>query len=231
MATDGKLAVGTYVQVVGLQNAPHYNGQHGFVVNDNGEKVEVALPKALICCAPAKLAAKTQDTRSKKHEIAMFFAGAKGLVNVAAVDGWPTEWEREKPFLAEKFKWGNPQILGGIERAGMPKPSFMMYYDAADTTSSVNNIAESVAALLPSYELGKVPAPAGGKYRGACILVYSPMVGYANGGTPYKQESADTRWSLDDFSTVLAWHASGDADAQYKAHDDPMHRVFGGLTS
>ncbi|KAJ9436326.1 hypothetical protein DIPPA_23068, partial [Diplonema papillatum] len=149
--------------------------QHGFVVKDNGEKVEVALPKTLICCEPAKLVAKTQDTRSKTHEIAMFFAGAKGLVNVAAMEEWPTEWAHEKPFLAEKLEWGNPQILGGIERAGMPKPSFMMYYDAADATSTVNNIAESVAALLPSYELGKVPAPAGGKYRGACILVYSPM--------------------------------------------------------
>ena len=69
--------------------------------------------------------------------------------NDSELKGWPANWTQEKPFLVNNLKWKNPQIFGGVTRQGMPKPDFMMYFDADDTTSLPNPIAKSVYDLLP----------------------------------------------------------------------------------
>eukprot|EP01063_Lacrimia_lanifica_P017929 TRINITY_DN24908_c0_g1_i1.p1 TRINITY_DN24908_c0_g1~~TRINITY_DN24908_c0_g1_i1.p1 ORF type:complete len:444 (+),score=119.51 TRINITY_DN24908_c0_g1_i1:58-1389(+) len=217
---------GSLVRIGGESSQPSLNGCTAQVVSlkDNG-RVEVrqahaarsyTLDAACVAALPADAA--------RRHEHAEFWPLAQsGGVAVSPVSGeWPSDWSQEKAFL-KRQGWKAPEILGGVTQKGYRKPDFMMYYDAKDTASPVNPFAEAIAALLPGYERGKVPAPKGGKYRGSCILVFSPM--------NTSNTKHDTRFTLDELREVVQFHTTDGAKAMYTAHDNPMHRVFGGNMS
>lgn len=133
-------------------------------------------------------------------------------------------------YLKEVFDFKNPQILGGITRKHMPKPDFMMYYDAANTTAKVNKWANQIAGLLPNFELGKVVGPTSRKgYRGACVLVYSPMFSkcITDDKSNTKTSSKDLKFSIDDIKKIIQFHGTTEATTMYEAHNNPMHRMFG----
>jgi hypothetical protein len=57
------------------------------------------------------------------------------------------------PFLRETFHWKNPDQLSGMEQYGKAKPTFIMYFDAGDTTSPYNQAAQYyIVDLLPADE-------------------------------------------------------------------------------
>lgn len=179
----------------------------------------------LLKLKPTNLQAPTFDYEAKVHQLAAFWPTASAVrgpsdIPLSAIDGWPTSLAAEEDHLKSAWGWGSPQFLGGIESRGKEKPDFMIAYDAEDTTSPRNLIATKVAQLLPEYERQKVELPRDG-YRGACILVFSPM---NTSSTP-----TNKRWSLNELRTVLHFHLCPDAAAQYNAHDNPMHRMFGGM--
>ena len=97
-----------------------------------------------------------------------------------------------------------------------------MYYDADDTTSMVNELACIAASHIPDFETYKVPPPKDGKYRGACILCYCPML---VNGTATASEAA--KFSAKQMADHLMFWTTQDAIDMYKEHDTPYHRLFG----
>lgn len=121
--------------------------------------------------------------------------------------------QRDRQYLREKLGWTRVELLGGVEHPNKPKPSWMFYYDAGDTTSPVNEVAEMIAGLLPDYERMKTQGPDSGRYRGVCVLVYSPMECAGAMTSPQNQ-----KWSLGEMrKEVLEWHLTPAARKQYRS--------------
>jgi len=145
-------------------------------------------------------------------------------------------------FLRQKFKWTNLEILGGIESRMAAKPDVVMYFDADDEESPINNIAARIENLLPDYELSKV-SPRAGPIRGVCVLVYpSPMKSTFGGmgspefvasmppaGIEFTSGNANRQFSVQQLREVLEFQESQEGRAQYEAQDNPIHRMFGGM--
>lgn len=146
---------------------------------------------------------------------------------------------QERSYLKNTLGWKNTEILCGVEHPNRPNPCWAFYYDADDTESPVNEAAMSIARLLPGYECSKVEGPKDGKYRGLCVLLRdameSPMESTFTFGSSFPASIPTSttsttereRWSLNEMRGVLDWHRSSSAAAQYREHDDPMHRMSG----
>lgn len=230
--------VGNLVKISGLKAKPELNGSLGVVVGtapDSSDqtlvrnKVMLSKGNTTVSLKASNLAMAVFDETSPIHEVALFWpptaSDSSEAVKVAPIVGWPICWTLEDKFMKEKLQWSNPQILGGVEGPGDVKPNYMMYYDAGDDQSFVNHFATKIAAQLPAYEHQKVEKPCTGEYRGACIIVYSPM----NTSPDYGSEA---KKSLRDLRRIVEWHcteAGNMTGMQYKAHDNPFHRVWGGV--
>ena len=149
--------------------------------------------------------------------------GKAEYVKVNPLVGWPEDWTDEKRYLTEQKGWKIPEVLGGVTSKGKAKPDFMMYYDVGEVEAPLNQWAENIAALVPEFEHRKVPSPPQG-YRGTCILVYSPMI---SGGKATSDIGA--KFSLEELRDVIHFHSTQEAREMYKSHDNPIHRVFGGM--
>lgn len=149
-------------------------------------------------------------------------------IPVSAFSDWPANDQDEIPFLKSKLAWKNPCILGGLTERGKAKPTFMMYYDAQDTRSQPNIVAQGMQGLLPCYEREKVRLPRDGM-RGVVVLVYSPMTSVSEmGSTQSGQPGA--QFSLEQMRELVHFHTTEAAREMYASHDNPMHRMFGGLS-
>jgi len=251
--------VGKLVRISGLKGKPELNGSLGVVVgaapdsNDRSvvrNKVMLGKGNTTISLKVCNLEEAVFDEAAKVHEVALFWPPARSdsrwdTVNVAPIAGWPEDFTQETSFMKKHLEWKDPQVLGGLESFGDAKPNYMMYYDAQDTDSFVNHFANKMAFQLPPYELMKVPKPEGsGDYRGACIIVYSPMMsisGSSNSPTAEIDLSDLSKWtsqasgakkSLQDLRKVVEFHykkGAGAASNQYNKHDNIMHRMFGGV--
>lgn len=150
--------------------------------------------------------------------------------------------DHEIEFLKTLLGWKKPKILGGITRKGHAKPDFMLYFDAGDTISTPNLVANRIADLLPSFERFKIDEIRQGHcIRGACVLIYSPMKSFLS----YKHEARptfsntkglklttgeeDSQFSMKSMRQILMFHQTPDAADMYKRHDHPKHRLFGDL--
>ena len=153
---------------------------------------------------------------------------------------WPEDWTQELPFLRRRLGYVNPQTLSGVESEGSAKPDFVVYFDAADGVSPINEAAVAIKRSLPGYEVGKLPREAQDKTpRGPCVLVYSPMTssvmfggGMGTSKTQYAPTTAGPEgrlFSLEQLRGTLLFQESAEGRAQYRAHDNPMHRMFGGM--
>ena len=150
-------------------------------------------------------------------------------------DGWPADdYADKRDYLQERFSWSEPKCLGGVTSRGQAKPDFVMYYDADDVISPVNMTAERIAALMPSWEHGKVPAPPSG-YRGLCILEYAPTIRQTFGSAgvfprcAHPTRSLRTRFTLAELRAVLLYQTTKEAQEMYARHMDPEHCMCGGL--
>lgn len=239
------------VKVQGLQARPELNGTFGiikrFIEDSNRFEVIKSRGKGSLSIKPENLSQeqilKPSDkdfTNDQSWEQIAFWPNVNGVVPVQPLRDWPHDQFQEEHFLSSTLGYQMPKVLGGVESEGVAKPNFCMYFDAADNESPVNETAEAIAALLPSYELFKISRSMGeGKsrkpFRGACVLIYSPMkiTNFSSFGGPMNNATTtsgneDTLFSAAQLKDVLDFHKSEEAKRQYQAHDNPMHRVFGG---
>lgn len=70
------------------------------------------------------------------------------------------------------------------------------------------------------------------------MLIYSPMIGFNFGATncgaafasgPHASGHEDCHFSHQQLVDVLEFHQTPRACAQFERHDNPMHRMFGGM--
>ena len=231
---ESNLKIGTVIRAIDLKSQKNLNGKMGVIqkeVNPETGRYPILLSQgsSLFCFKACNLEIVNLGKKNDvKHEVMMFWPTADNYrvkkaeeIIVNPIENWPTQWTLEREFLKTKLGWTAPDILGGITSQGQAKPDFQMYYDAKDITSPKNVVAKCIASLLPEYEVQKVQAPQDG-FRGACILVYSPM--NCNG---VFQTSEEKRWSLEQMQQVLFFQTTVEAKKMYKSHDNPMHRAFG----
>jgi hypothetical protein len=239
-------ASGSVVQIVGLERKPELNGRLGVVkryVPDQGRfEVLVTQRKGTLCVRPSNLKSMEIDSAERRHQHAVFWPEVGDTIPMYAFDDWPGNWTSEEAYLRNKLSMKKPKVLSGIENRGSAKPDFQFYFDADDEVSPINQVAMRIESLLPDYELSKVStARAGRPFRGACVLIYSPIkstsfssegappgVGPPN-GTQTVSGNADRLFSLQQLRKVLEFQESREGLIQYKKHDNPMHRMFGGM--
>ena len=160
-------------------------------------------------------------SNDRRYQVCEFWPNhLKGTSNVKVnpITNWPADWTQEIPFLREIMHWGRPVVVGGVTSRGQPKPDFMFYFDAEDQDSIPNIFAKQMLRLLPHYEMQKIADDLKEEIRGNCVLVYSPMI------TPESK-----MFTMAQLRDVIEFHGTQDADKMYDAHDNPYHRVFGGL--
>lgn len=241
MTTSSLYPPGSVVEITGLCGNVELNGMLGVVkrfVTDT-ERFEVMLSgrRNTIAAKPANLILQESSQERRFQHAAFWPKLNRTIIPMCTFDDWPKGDNelQERRFLREKLKWTNPTVLSGIESKNVPKPNFVIYFDADDEVSPINDIAASMEQRLPDYELTKVEYVCKGRpIRGVCVLVYSPMVStlYSSTG-PSSQvlpaQNANRHFSLQELRDVLKFQESPEGIAQYKAHDNPMHRVFGGM--
>ena len=86
---------------------------------------QVYTPRLTNCLSikPANLDKVQLDLDEKSHQhVAFWPRGSSARVPVSQLEGFPTEWQREKHFLVQSLGWRSPEILGGVEHPGRPKP-------------------------------------------------------------------------------------------------------------
>ena len=254
--------LGDMVQIHGLQAAAQHNGKNGVVLRREENKDPSKLRYLVyspgggcykcISIKPSNLRQLDFDEDRKIYRKVAFWpqVSKKAKIPVMPLDGFPeddgcysndgTMEKQEREYLKNTLGWKRTEILCGVEHPNRPKPCWVFYYDADDTESPVNEVAMSIARLLPSYERNKVEGPKGGKYRGLCVLLFCPMetssfssagcvrqgVGHGLPSVTMSTEERE-RWSLNEMRGVLDWHRISSAARQYREHDDPMHRMFG----
>ena len=228
-----------------------YNGRYGFVEDVVGdEKCRVTLAagaqeqgRSRIQISVDSVAKVNQKMDAKKHEVVMFFPSddlPKTAADIRVTGGkrsplrsWPKDWTQETEWLKGQLGWTQPEVVGGVTRAGLAKADLMMYFDAGDETGVPNVLAQTVADHLPEYQFTGKAKPKRG-YRGVCILVYSPTFttdfssedGDGSVG-PVVAASTGVRFSLREMQDILFFHVTKDAGEMYAQHDKPWHRVFG----
>ena len=242
---------GDLVEIQGLEHKPELNGTLGVVKKfheDRGRyEVVPTRGKKTLAIKHGNLTQKSLITPNDKQKFAerryqnvVFWPPVDDFsIPVQGFDDWPTNTNQEKSYLKSKFGWKAPTIVSGIESEGAAKPDFEMYFDVEDQVSSVNKIAQAIVALLPNYERAKV---SGNQVlqpiRGACVLCYSPtastfdnpfnLESVPGDGTVMISGNRDRLFSLQQMEKLLKFLHSKRARKQYKAHDNPIHRVFGG---
>ena len=160
-------------------------------------------------------------------------------IPVHAFKDWPTSDSQveEEAFLKRRLGWDSPRIVGGVESRGTAKPDFMVYFDENDDVSPVNQAAWLTKKNLPAYEIQKLPRRCQSmKPRGVCVLIYSPLTSMLfSSNSPGEMVSSslsgpeNRRFPLHHLLDVLLFQESPEGRRQYELHDNPMHRVFGGI--
>lgn len=247
LATDTKNITfedGSVIRIQGLQDQSDLNGQFGVIKQYHADikRYEVIMPRGRNTKAikPRNLSTKnivlSTDTTFEKdvsYNHVLFWPSINNLIPVQALPDWPQIKHEEDLFLVNHLKWKNPKVAGGITSEGNEKPDFVIHFDADDDESPLNDVAQAAIDLLPEYEIGKVPELRNGKkLRGACVLVYSPLIsGLIHNGMhcgTFRSGEKDLRFSHQQLLEVLKFHQTPDAREQYKRHDNAMHRMFGG---
>ena len=239
------------VRTLGLRRQPHWNGTVGLVKQwlDGKERFAVIPPRGdrLLLVQSLNMnkyacdettgglsaIAFWPETAARKRDNIPTHALQGWPTNTYSGEGWPLSDHAQRTYLRDTLSWSDPQCLGGVTSRGQPKPDFVMYYDAGDDVSPANGMAERVAALMPSWERSKVPAPPSG-YRGVCVLEYAPTIrqtfgSHSEWSPPVASRTPTLKFTLAELREALLYQSTEDAEAMYARHNDPMHCVLGGL--
>ena len=184
-------------------------------------------------------------SESRRFQHVIFWprpGGARGEIPVHAFDDddWPADvdggeptWPARKSILKGRLGWKDPEILSGVESDSVAKPNFQVYFDAGDQTSLVNHTAVAIWRNLPGYEIAKLPLEIRNQQpRGACVLVHSVMTHICGSSWDpvvrvTKSSNTNRKFTLQHLRNILLFQESSEGRAQYEAHDNWMHRMFG----
>lgn len=252
--SDGSMMpAGSVVELTGLQAAAlngslgvvkRFNATSGryHVVKSQGTNACVGIKPENITRANVVQPSDPNFAGARRYQHVVFWPRVRGVdaIPVHSFTDWPEDWTEELQFLRRRLGYVNPQTLSGVESQGSAKPDFVMYFDAADTVSPINKAAVAIKRNLPGYEVGKLPREVQDTTpRGPCVLVYSPMTssvtfsgGMGMSKTQYAPMTSGPEgrlFSLKQLRGTLLFQESAEGRAQYRAHDNPMHRMFGGM--
>ena len=223
-------AAGQLVVMDGLKSQPALNGQRAVVrrfVPERGRwEVDTARgSQRTLAVKPANLrpiaTAGVWDALEVWPRPASEVA-APAQIPVAPVEDWPTDWTHEVAYLKARG-WQDPQLFG-FASAEAKKPDFELYYDAADTASTINTLGNLVVAGTPTYKL-----PHGGLHdiHGKFIVMGSPtmmgdVAGFGQQGfAPHGPDG--TRWSVAHVQQVLHFFTNTAAAARKREQmSEPM---------
>lgn len=252
-ASDAKYAPGDLVKISGIKMRPQLNGQIGVVKafhEDQGRfEIVPTRGEGTLGLKPDNLSdtmfVKPNDEEfgtKRQFDNLVFWPSVKdGDKTVVPVHAFPDlpkigygDWKKQDDYIYKALKWRSVDHVGGIEEEGRAKATFLLLFDGTDDTSPINESAQAIVKLLPKYQVRKTVLGDGRPVRGACMLSYSPTKStVSNGGSTnvnVKMESSPDRlFTHQQLSNILEFHTLKKAKAQYKAHDNPMHRVLGGL--
>jgi len=225
---------GQVVRILGLKNGAEYNGRFGVTrstVITTGRRM--GRVEVMPCRGAEFLALKPENLRHqfepsdkrvvymhKNYQCVMFWPDPMGGLPKKSDDvivnpllDWPEDSLDEYMYLKVMHAFAEPEPLSGI-------PDFIMYYDSADTTSPVNEVANSIASLLPNNWMGKSPPQKEKTYRGPCVIVYDPIESSFSDGRDEICEDLnpdeETMWSLAELQEVLYFHTTREAQEMYR---------------
>ena len=141
-------------------------------------------------------------------------------IPMSPVQGWPTDWTKEDQFLRSQG-WCQP-MLQSFAGCAASKPDFMMYYDKADTTSSLNELGNLILRGVPQYKLPTGPCPI---IRGKVVVVYAPTT--IGGELIAPLGPKGTKFSVAQMQDILHWFTRTVEVATKKAQMDSPLGVMG----
>eukprot|EP00548_Thalassiothrix_antarctica_P009304 CAMPEP_0194155682 /NCGR_PEP_ID=MMETSP0152-20130528/65512_1 /TAXON_ID=1049557 /ORGANISM="Thalassiothrix antarctica, Strain L6-D1" /LENGTH=250 /DNA_ID=CAMNT_0038862763 /DNA_START=35 /DNA_END=787 /DNA_ORIENTATION=- len=246
-------SVGDLVRIQGLQGKPEWNSQIGVVMgyHDNQDRYEI-LPsrgkktlaiKAINLTNQGFIASKDPDFGQKRAFDNLFVwpsvqrkEDEKTIIPVQGFLDLPEtsrfDWEDQDNYIRNLLKWKSVDNIGGVEEHGRDKATFMLLFDGSDGTSPINHAAQSMMDSVPNYKKSSHPKDL--KLRGVCVLTYSPTKSTLMSSSGFESQqmvesNPDRRFTHQQLYDIVKFHSSDAAKKQYKAHDNPLHRVFGGL--
>ena len=245
---------GSVVKLTGLRTAS-LNGSLGVVkrFNEGSGRYHVVKSQGTNACVGVKPENITQDSivqpsdpgfaSARLYQHVVFWPRPDGVdsIPVHSFPDWPGRGQSKVEYLRRKLGYTDLQRFTGVEGPGSAKPDFILFFDAADETSPVNRTALSIKMNLPSYEINKVPRNVQNKApRGPCVLSYCPTtlgplrssnvefdrLSLRNG--PALSDKGNKRFTLEQLRETLLFQESAESRAQYRSHDNPIHRMFAG---
>jgi hypothetical protein len=246
-------AVGDLVRIHGLANKPHYNKMIG-VVNSYHENMQryIIQPSR----GPRVLAIKASNLSSDEfvNPTCDKFKAERKYNNVFI---WPSptaggskipiqgfidcpsaeDMDEQDIYIKNALGWKSVDTLGGIEEEGREKATFLLLFDGLDETSPQNHVAMQIAELLPRYKK-ETCSRYKGVIRGVAALVYSPTkttfssygMGLDHMNNHVTMEANRNRlFTHQHLHDIIQFHLTDRARKQYSEHNNPMHRVFGGM--
>jgi len=218
-ASEIPTEVGQIVRITELKGQRKYNGKYAMTTSD---VIKSGIPRGRIKIMPHIgedfLALKPENIqhlfdpdkkdeifKRKIHKVAMFWPSQSDSVPrfiseipVNALHNWPRRNDDISYYLKVKHDFIQPEPHISCIR------NFVFYFDAANKTSPINDIAVCIAKRDQLKGSSRTSARKYGSYHGPCILVYDPIKSYTN-----FDRSQEEMWSLEELQSVLYFHRTG----------------------
>lgn len=250
--SSAEFSVGDLVRIHGLVSKPQFNKMIGVVkaYHENTERYEIQPSRGSksLAIKPVNL---SDDEFFKPSDDK--FKTDRGYDNVFL---WPSpNTTRRIPiqcfsdcpsvdtpsaqdrYIQKKLGWESVDTLSGVEEEGREKATFLLLFDGLDESSPKNHAAMKIAKLLPKYKVDTCKRYKG-NIRGVAVLVYSPTkstfssmgmgMDHMN-GQQVMEANPNRKFTPQLLYDIIKFHGTDRAERQYKNHDNPMHRTFGGF--
>ena len=166
-------------------------------------------------------------------------SGANNIIPIQCFGDCPSvdSPDEQDVYIQKKLGWESVDTLSGIEEDGREKATFLLLFDGLDKSSPKNFAAMKMASLVPKYKQESCSRYSG-TIRGVAVLIYSPTkTTFFSGGMGmdhmnnhvFLEANTNRRFTHQRLYDIIQFHYTERAAAQYRAHNDPMHRVSGGL--
>lgn len=250
--SNDKFSVGDLVRVHGLVSKPQFNHMIGVVkgYHENTKRYEIqpsrgskTLAVKAVNLSDDEFLKPTEDRfKTERAYDNVFFWPSPNTTARIPIQCFSDCPSAESPkaqdtYIQNKLGWQSVDTLSGIEEEGRDKPTFLLLFDGLDESSPKNHTAMKIAKLLPEYKVQSCSRYKG-TIRGVAILVYSPTestfssmgmgLDHMN-GQQVIEANRNRRFTPQLLYDIIQFHKTDRAERQYKNHDNPMHRVFGGF--
>jgi len=218
-ASEISTKVGQIVRITELKGQRKFNGKYAMTTSDviksgiaRGRiKIMPHIGEDFLALKPGNIQhlfdpdKKDEIFKRKIHKVAMFWPSQSDSVPrfisdipVNALHNWPRRNDEISKYLKDKHDFIQPEPHISCIR------NFVFYFDAANKTSPINDIAACIAKHDQLKGPSRTSARKYGSYHGPCILVYDPIKSYTNFNI-----SQEEMWSLEELQSVLYFHKTG----------------------